>query len=301
MLPIVHHSGYRVSLSRSGSHEESKYAALIDLLHRQPLMEKVKLYEPEQVSLSTLKLVHDREYIEQVLNLSLDKAALRRIGLAANEQLHIRPRLGCGGTLRTGELALKYGFALNSAGGSHHAHADFGSGFCVFNDVAVAVAALKGRGLITRALIIDLDVHQGDGTASIFANDRDIYTFSLHCQKNFPFRKSESDCDIGLDRGTGDDEYLGVLENILPRLIDTHQPDIIFYNAGVDPHIDDKLGQLALSDYGLRQRERMVINEVRSRGIALATVMGGGYGDNRFDIARRHLMVFEEAARYSEI
>lgn len=301
MLPIVHHSGYRVSLSRSGSHEESKYAALIDLLHRQPLMEKVKLYEPEQVSLSTLKLVHDGEYIEQVLNLSLDKAALRRIGLAANEQLHIRPRLGCGGTLRTGELALKYGFALNSAGGSHHAHASFGSGFCVFNDVAVAVAALKGRGLISRALIIDLDVHQGDGTASIFANDRDIYTFSLHCQKNFPFRKSESDCDIGLDRGTGDDEYLGVLENILPRLIDTHQPDIIFYNAGVDPHIDDKLGQLALSDYGLRQRERMVINEVRSRGIALATVMGGGYGDNRFDIARRHLMVFEEAARYSEI
>jgi acetoin utilization deacetylase AcuC-like enzyme len=301
MLPIVHHSGYRVSLSRSGSHEESKYAALIDLLHRQPLMEKVKLYEPEQVSLNTLKLVHDREYIEQVLNLSLDKAALRRIGLAANEQLHIRPRLGCGGTLRTGELALKYGFALNSAGGSHHAHADFGSGFCVFNDVAVAVAALKGRGLITRALIIDLDVHQGDGTASIFADDRDIYTFSLHCQKNFPFRKSESDCDIGLDRGTGDDEYLGVLGNILPRLIDTHQPDIIFYNAGVDPHIDDKLGQLALSDYGLRQRERMVINEVRSRGIALATVMGGGYGDNRFDIARRHLMVFEEAARYSEI
>ena len=301
MLRIVHHSGYRVSLSKSGAHEESKYAALIDLLHDQALMRMVNLYEPNPVSINTLKLVHDQRYVEQVLTLSLDKAALRRIGLASTDQLHVRPRLGCGGTLLTAELALQYGMALNSAGGSHHAHAGFGSGFCVFNDVAVATADLKHRGLIQRAFIIDLDVHQGDGTASIFATDEDVYTFSMHCQKNFPFRKCDSDFDIGRAPGAGDNEYLKALEGVLANLLDTHKPDIVFYNAGVDPHVDDKLGQLALSDDGLRQRERTVITEVRSRDIPLVTVMGGGYGDNRFDVARRHMVVFEEAGRYLEV
>jgi acetoin utilization deacetylase AcuC-like enzyme len=301
MVCVIHHPGYRVSLSRDGSHQESKYAALIDLVRDSNIAASIEFYEPAPIEKNALKRIHDSDYVDQIFDLSLDAAALRRIGLAATEQLYLRPSLGAGGTLLAAKLALKNGLACNTAGGSHHAHAEFGSGFCVFNDVAVAIATLKHSGLIKRALVIDLDVHQGDGTASIFSLDTDVYTFSMHCEKNFPFRKSVSDLDIGLERGTGDQEYLAQLNNALNNLFHTQKPDIVFYNAGVDPHIDDKLGHLALSDDGLRQRERIVIGNVRSRSIPLVTVMGGGYGDNRFEVARRHLVVFEEASAYSKL
>ncbi len=297
MLRIVHHDGYRVSLSRTGSSQESKYAALIDLLVQSKLKHSIDLYEPEMIAVEAIKLVHDLTYVQQVLGLSLEPAALRRIGLAATEQLHIRPRLGSGGTLLTAKLALEHGIACNTAGGSHHAHAGFGSGFCVFNDVAIATASLKHIGAVKTAMVIDLDVHQGDGTASIFADDPDVFTFSMHCEKNFPFRKSMSNLDIGLARGATDHQYLGKLREILPDILDQHLPDIVFYNAGVDPHINDKLGHLALTDEGLRTREQIVLQSVTRRSIPIAIVMGGGYGDDRFEVARRHLMVFEEAVK----
>lgn len=297
MLRIVHHNGYRVSLSRTGSSQESKYAALIDLLVQSKLKHSIDLYEPEMIAVEAINLVHDLTYVQQVLGLSLEPAALRRIGFAATEQLHIRPRLGSGGTLLTAKLALEHGIACNTAGGSHHAHAGFGSGFCVFNDVAIAAASLKHTGAIKTAMIIDLDVHQGDGTASIFANDPDVFTFSMHCEKNFPFRKSMGNLDIGLAQETTDHEYLAKLREILPDILDQHLPDIVFYNAGVDPHINDKLGHLALTDEGLRTREQIVLQSVTTRSIPIAIVMGGGYGDDRFEVACRHLMVFEEAVK----
>ncbi|UTW55503.1 histone deacetylase [Kordiimonas sp. SCSIO 12610] len=298
MLPIVHHAGYRVSLSKTGSHEESKYAALMDLIVASELVGKTKVFEPEPIPVKSLKLVHDTAYVDDVINLALDPSSLRRIGLAATDQLHIRPRLGTGGTYLAAKLALDYGLACNTAGGSHHAHAGFGSGFCVFNDVAVAIAQLRLDGLIKRALIIDLDVHQGDGTASIFAREPGVYTFSVHCEKNFPFRKSSSDLDIGLMRGVGDAVYMETLRSNLSVLLDGHKPDIVFYNAGVDPHIDDKLGHLNLSDDGLCAREKYVFDQVCGRSIPLVTVMGGGYGDDRYEVARRHYILFEQAATY---
>jgi len=298
LVPLIHHDGYRVSLSRNQSHTESKYAALIDQIQLSSLMAAFSLHEPEPASQDILKLAHAADYVDRVFDLSLHDDEIRRIGLARNEQLHIRPSLGSGGTILAAKLALEHGIACNSAGGSHHAHRDFGSGFCVFNDVAVAVQFLKAESIARKVLIIDLDVHQGDGTAAIFENDPDVFTFSMHCEKNFPFRKKMSDLDIGLAKGADDAEYLKMLTETLSSLMNQHKPDIAFYNAGVDPHIDDKLGLLSLTDAGLRERERRVVNIVRGKNCPLVTVMGGGYGDDRFEVARRHMMIFEEVAAY---
>ena len=298
MVPVIYHEGYRVSLSRGAVHQESKYAALMDLLAESELSRHVNFHTPNPVSLEMIKGAHDAGYVERVRTQSLRDDEIRRIGLAQSEQLFLRPSLGAGGTLLAARLALEHGIACNMAGGSHHAHAGFGSGFCVFNDVAIAAHQLLEQKLTQKILIIDLDVHQGDGTAAIFAADTRVITMSVHCEKNFPFRKSKSDLDIGLAPNTGDADYLTCLEAHIPALLEAHRPDIVFYNAGVDPHACDRLGYLALSDHGLRARERLVVDKVSAASIPLVTVMGGGYGDDRYEVARRHLVLFEEIIKY---
>ncbi len=201
-----------------------------------------------------------------------------------------------GGTVETARLALARGLACNTAGGSHHAHSAHGAGFCVFNDVAVAVRVLAAEGAIARALVIDLDVHQGDGSAEIFAGEAIAFTFSMHCAANYPARKQTSDRDVALPPGLGDSDYLTALESELGELLPRVGADIVFYNAGVDPHRDDSIGRLELSDEGLRAREAMVLEACLDAGIPVAAVIGGGYADDIDALARRHAILHVTAA-----
>ena len=186
------------------------------------------------------------------------------------------------------QLAKRHGYAANSAAGSHHALADTGAGYCVFNDLAVASNRLIGEGDARRILIVDLDVHQGDGTASLTAARDDIFTLSLHAEKNFPVRKARSSRDVALPDGLDDDGYMEALERHLPQVLDAFAPDFMFYQAGVDPHVDDKLGRLALTDEGLARRDRFVVSQARRRGLPIASALGGGYGDDQRVVAQRH-------------
>jgi acetoin utilization deacetylase AcuC-like enzyme len=254
------------------------------------------LAEPSPASRAWLTLAHDEAYVDAVTLLALDRRAVRRLGLPLSDALVRRGRAAVGGTVLAGRLALTHGIACNTAGGSHHAFADHGAGFCLFNDVAVAIRVLRGEGLIERALVVDLDVHQGDGTAAIFRDEPETFTFSLHCEANYPPAKETSDLDIGVPPGTGDAVYHSVLATHLPGLVARHRPDIVFYNAGVDPHADDKLGRLALTGEGIARRDRYVIETCRAAGVPTACVVGGGYADDLDRLARRHTSVHRAAA-----
>lgn len=259
---------------------------------------------PELVQREWLTLVHNPSYVDAYLNGTLDPKAMRRIGFPWSRTLVNRTCIAIGGTILAAKLALTYGLACSTAGGTHHAHVDFGSGYCIFNDLAVAARYVQACGAtklgsdkpIERILIIDLDVHQGDGTAAIFKDDPSIFTFSVHCEKNFPFRKQKSDLDVGMAVGTGDVNYLAEIELHLPRLLDHVQPELVFYDAGVDPHIDDKLGKLSLTDGGLRRRDTLVLDSCLKRMIPVATVVGGGYSDNIENLARRHTILHNVAS-----
>jgi acetoin utilization deacetylase AcuC-like enzyme len=201
-----------------------------------------------------------------------------------------------GGTILAARLALAHGLAGSTAGGSHHGQRATGAGFCVFNDVAVAARALQAAGEVRRVLVVDLDVHQGDGTADCLAGDPDLFTFSLHAERNYPVRKIAGDLDIGLPDGLANDDYLAALAGHLPRLLDAFAPDLVFYNAGVDPHREDRLGRLSLTDEGLRRRDAYVIREARRRAIPLVSVVGGGYMEDVEALGRCHALVFEAMA-----
>ena len=232
-----------------------------------------------------------------MLNLALDRRAIRRLGLPLSEALVRRGRAAVGGTVLTGRLALEHGLACNTAGGSHHAFADHGAGFCLFNDVAVAIRVLRSEGLIERALVVDLDVHQGDGTACDLPGTSLRSSPSRSTARPTIRRPRKQAISIsGCPPGTGDDVYHSVLATHLPTLLSEHRPDIVFYNAGVDPHADDKLGRLALSDGGLARRDRTVIETCREAGVPVACVVGGGYADDLDRLARRHTSVHRAAA-----
>jgi acetoin utilization deacetylase AcuC-like enzyme len=233
--------------------------------------------------------------VEAVLSQSLDLAAARRIGLPITREVATRSRAANGGTVLTARLALAHGIACNTAGGSHHAFAAYGSGFCVFNDVAVAARVLLEEALVERVLVIDLDVHQGDGTAAIFLDDPRVFTFSVHCRTNFPLHKQESDLDLALDAGLEDEPYLALLAERLPGLLEDVRPHLVFYNAGVDPHVDDRLGRLALTGQGLRRRERLVLETCLKAGVPVAGVVGGGYATDLDQLARLHAILPEVA------
>jgi acetoin utilization deacetylase AcuC-like enzyme len=242
-----------------------------------------------------ISLAHDREYVELFMAGRLPAQVMRRIGFPWSETLVRRTLASVGGTLQATRDALVSGFGGTLAGGTHHAFRAEGSGFCVFNDIAVAICWLRSEAMVARAAVIDLDVHQGDGTALIFENEPDVLTVSMHGRNNFPFRKQRSRIDVELEDGTGDDAYLAALEPLLPRIAD-FAPQAIFYQSGVDPLACDKLGRLSLTHEGLKQRDRMVMEFCQSLRVPCVVTLGGGYGDPIESTALAHANTFRTAA-----
>lgn len=287
MLHIVHHPGYVVPGRPGSAHAFDKYGLVMDALAEAGIAYEV--HAPEPMPRRWLEAVHDPAYVGEVLEARVPADKERRIGFAVTPPVALRAQLSPGGTWAAARLALEHGLACNAAGGSHHALRDTGAGFCVFNDLALAANRLLAEGDARRILILDLDVHQGDGTAALMAGREDVFTLSLHAEKNFPVRKAPSSLDVPLADDTGDADYLATLAEVLPRALDAFAPDLILYQAGVDPHVDDRLGRLALSDDGLVARDRLVGRMARARGLPIASALGGGYGPDRIVLARRHV------------
>ncbi|WP_176592807.1 histone deacetylase [Sphingobium sp. EM0848] len=286
MLHVVHHPAYVSPATGGSSFRFDKYGLVMEALSMAGA--PFTVHEPSPMPRRWIEAVHDPAYVEQVATLSVPPEKERRIGFAVTERVMRRSMLSPGGTWAAARLAMVHGYAANAAGGSHHALHDSGAGYCVFNDLAIAANRLIEEGDARRILILDLDVHQGDGTAALMAGRDDVFTFSIHAEKNFPVRKARSTLDIGLPDGTEDEAYMAALSGVLLGVLDDFRPDLILYQAGVDPHADDRLGRLSLSDAGLDRRDRTVMRAARSRGIPLASTMGGGYGEDRMAVARRH-------------
>lgn len=286
MLHVVHHPAYAIARESAGTFPHDKYALVMRALNESGA--PLTVHEPEMMPREWLEAVHDPQYVEEVLTCTVPAAKQRRIGFEIDQRVSHRSQLSPGGTWLAAKLAQKHGFAANSAGGSHHAQAESGAGYCVFNDLALAAHRLVAEGDAARVLILDLDVHQGDGTAALTAGRDDIFTLSLHAEKNFPTRKAQSTLDIALPDATGDGDYLAALSDALPQVLDRFAPDLILLQAGVDAHGDDKLGRLSLTDDGLDLRDRFVAREARMRGIPMASTLGGGYGNDRVALAARH-------------
>lgn len=274
--------------------------AKFQMLHHQLLKDGVatpeQFYSPTIAPKAWIETVHDSAYVNAYCGGTLDAKALRRIGLPWSPELVHRTCIAVGGTVLTAKLALQSGLACNTAGGTHHAFPSYGSGFCIFNDLAIAPRILQQEGLAQKILIIDLDVHQGDGTAWIFKDDPSVFTFSMHCDINFPGTKQESDLDVGLTEGMGDDDYLQTLDRYLPDLLNQTKPDLVLYDAGVDPHIGDKLGKLCLTDSGIYRRDMQVIGACLRGGYPIATVIGGGYCEDFNALVYRHSLVHRAAS-----
>lgn len=294
-LPIVYHPGYVTPLPPEHRFPMPKFGVIYDILLRDGLATPDQFYVPHIAPRSWLQQVHTPGYVEAFCGGILDEKAIRRIGLPWSPNLVKRTRTAVGGTVLTAQLALQHGLACSTAGGTHHAFADFGSGFCIFNDLAVSARMLQQMGLVQNVLIVDLDVHQGDGTASIFKDDPSVFTFSMHCHKNFPFHKQQSDLDVPLPEHLDDAGYLKTLAFYLPDLLSQVRPDLVLYDAGVDPHQADRLGKLALTDAGLFERDRLVLQTCLSRGYPVATVVGGGYDRDVTRLAYRHVLLFRAA------
>ncbi|WP_109356487.1 histone deacetylase [Sphingorhabdus sp. EL138] len=286
MLHVVHHGDYVAPAPTRGSFAFDKYRLVMDAVKQ--LSDRYTVYAPHAMEREWLEAVHDPEYVDQVLSAVVPHEKERRIGFPVSQEIARRVRFTSGGTWLAAKLALDHGYAANSAGGSHHALADTGAGYCVFNDLAVSANRLIAEGDAGRILILDLDVHQGDGTASLLAGRSDIMTVSVHAERNFPVRKAQSTLDIGLEDGTDDVRYLAKLVKHLPALLDDFRPDLVLYQAGVDPHVNDRLGRLALTDEGLAARERFVIAQARGRKVPVASALGGGYGQDHQTVAMRH-------------
>jgi acetoin utilization deacetylase AcuC-like enzyme len=272
-----------------------KYRLLRERLVATGVLAEAELEEADLIDRASLLLAHTPQYVETVFSGSLSEADQRRIGFPWSEGLLARSRASVQGTVAAARAALRDGVAGNLAGGTHHAAAGHGSGFCVFNDIAVAARALQRDGAIDRALVVDLDVHQGDGTAAIFEGDDSVFTFSMHGAKNFPFRKQRSSLDVDLRDGCDDTEYLEALAHHLPEVMDRARADIVFFQAGVDPLEQDLLGRLELSLEGLRARDRMVARAARERGIPLVLTLGGGYANPIAMSVEAHAATWAEA------
>jgi acetoin utilization deacetylase AcuC-like enzyme len=264
-----------------------KFELVRDRLLGDGTLQADEIFEPAPVTLPEVLLVHTEDYVTRLCNGNLTSSELRRLGLPWSESLVRRSFYACGGTLAAARASIEDGIASNLAGGTHHAFADRGEGFCVLNDVAIAIRTLRRDRIVNRVAIIDCDVHQGNGTATIFAGESDVFAFSMHGAKNYPLFKTRSTLDIDLPDGTTDGDYLDILAENLPAVF-AHDPEIIFYLAGADPFIDDKLGRLALTIDGLKQRDELVLKESYEREISICTVMSGGYGKNVNDTVEIH-------------
>jgi len=297
-MKCSYHPSYQAPLPPGHPFPMSKYPLLKERLLAEGIIAANDILQPEPIDVPTLELVHTRGYLAKLASSGLSAAEQRRLGLPWSEALWQRSRLASAGTLLAARTALTQGLAGNLAGGTHHAFADHGEGFCVLNDVAIAVRKLQAEGAIERAAVIDLDVHQGNGTAAIFDDDDAVFTFSMHGERNYPLAKMRSNLDVPLEDGVGDAEYLDALQRYLPAVLDAADADIVFYLAGVDVAAGDRYGKLALTEEGIRQRDRCVIETVRGRGAPLSIVLAGGYAATRTRTAELHAHVFREAVAH---
>lgn len=286
-MRVFYTSRYYADIGEGHVFPIRKFELVRDRLLREGTLRPANLVEPQPAPLADVLLVHTDDYVRRLRAGNLTPRELRRLGLPWSKALVRRSFLAAGGTLFAARRALSEGIGSNLAGGTHHAFPDRGEGFCVLNDVAIAIRSLRRDGLISRASVVDCDVHQGNGTAAIFAEDESVFTFSMHGAKNYPLFKERSTLDIELPDGTGDTEYLETLSAHLPRAF-AHEPDIVFYLGGADPYHGDKLGRLALTIEGLRARDELVLSECRARRIPVATVMSGGYAAEISDTVEIH-------------
>ena len=280
-----------------------KFAEVFKLLEQDCIIQSNKqVFKPDRCCWSILGLVHTQEYLNGLSQLSLTDKEVRRIGLPLTKEVVSRCRYETGGTLFAAKLALQYGLACSTAGGTHHAFPSFGAGFCLLNDLAVTAQYCIANKLTERVLIVDLDVHQGDGTAYIFNDEsydntfKNVYTFSMHCEENFPFPRESHYGDVPLAKGLEGSDYLNELRLNLPDILNEFKPSLVLYDAGVDPHVDDRFGNLCLTDQNLYDRDLYVLTEVYiKRKIPCATVIGGGYSKSVEKLAKRHTIIHRAA------
>ena len=296
MLKIAYHPIYSHPLPEGHRFPMLKYELLPkQLLHEGTCIED-NFFEPvKMLNENPILAVHDANYFYDLLNITLDQRAARKIGFPLSELLIEREIIIADGTIKTSEYALKYGIAMNIAGGTHHAYTNRGEAFCMLNDQAIGARFLLKNGLVKKVLIVDLDVHQGNGTAEIFKNDSSVFTFSMHGKNNYPFKKEQSDLDIELDNNVGDSEYLSILKKVLPQLIEKEQPDFIYYLCGVDVIATDKLGKLSLTIEGCKQRDKFVLETCKSQNIPVMCSMGGGYSPDIKVIVSAHANTYRLA------
>ena len=295
MLKIAFHPIYKHPLPEGHRFPMLKYDLLPKQLLHEGTCEASNFFEPEIPNDKYIVSVHDPEYFYDLLNIKIPHKEARKIGFPLTEDLVERERIITDGTMKACEFALEYGIAMNIAGGTHHAYTNRGEAFCMLNDQAIGARYLQAKKLAHKILIVDLDVHQGNGTAEIFQNDTSVFTFSMHGAANYPFKKEQSDLDIGLKKGATDTEYLSILKNTLPKLIQQEQPDFIFYLCGVDILATDKLGTLGLTVAGCKERDAFVLETCHQLKIPVQCSMGGGYSTEIKTIVDAHANTFRMA------
>tara|TARA_B100001121_G_scaffold279662_1_gene271057 strand:- start:706 stop:1599 length:894 start_codon:yes stop_codon:yes gene_type:complete len=293
-LPVVNHEDYFAKIGDDHKFPINKFSDLADYLIKKKVVKK--FHKPYPCSDKTLSKSHSKDYINDVKNMTLDENSIKKIGFPLVESVVKRSLVATGGTVLASKLAINYGVACNTAGGSHHANYNSGAGYCVFNDVAVASNYLIDRGLANRVLIVDLDVHQGNGNSEIFKDNRNVFTFSMHSKSNYPAKKSKSDLDVELKNDIEDKEYLNLLKYNLSQL-NRENFDFVFYIAGVDIHYNDRLGKLKISDNGIRERDEIVTENFFSKGIPLCGVLGGGYNKDLKKLVELHSFLHQSCAK----
>ncbi|GAB5563512.1 MAG: histone deacetylase [Winogradskyella sp.] len=295
MLKIAYHPIYKHPLPEGHRFPMIKYELLPEQLLHEGTCIHDNFFEPEIPNDKYILAVHTPEYYYDLVNITLDQRAARKIGFPLSEVLVEREVIIADGTIQSSLHALKYGVAMNIAGGTHHAYTDRGEAFCLLNDQAIGARYLQSKKLASKILIVDLDVHQGNGTAEIFQNDNSVFTFSMHGKANYPFKKEKSDLDIALETNTGDEDYLDILYQTLPKLINEVQPDFIYYLSGVDIIASDKLGKLGLTINGCKERDRFVLQTCKEHNIPVMCSMGGGYSPDIKVIVEAHANTFRLA------
>ena len=296
-LPIIYHPHYDIPVPKIHSFVGNKFSDLFTYL-QDHYFQNLDVLTPSSATFENLKKSHEIDYINKVTNDQLTKDHLRLINLPWSERLRERSFLETEGTFLTAKKALETGLACHVGGGTHHAHFNYGYGFCVFNDLAYTAINLLKEKLVTKVLILDLDVHQGDGTIDICKKYSSIYTCSIHSDSNFPYEKKQGWIDVSLPSSIGDNQYLETLKQTLRSIHNQMTPDIVLYDAGVDIFLDDKLGNLKVSLEGIRERDHMVLDHYKKLDIPIATVIGGGYSKDNQELASRHGIIFETAIKY---
>ena len=296
-LNVVYNHNYDIPLPDGHRFVGTKFSDLYNHIKDSDIYKNLIIHKSIEAPISDVQCVHNSEYVLNVKQGNLSRADERKINLPWSKRLARRSFLAIQGTLQTSQLALENGVACHLAGGTHHAFKDCGSGFCVFNDLAYASIALLNQKKVKKILILDLDVHQGDGTASICENIDNIFTCSIHCKNNFPFDKKNSNLDVPIDDEVNDVKYINILTKTLDQIESNFTPDIVFYDAGVDVHSNDDLGNLNLTDDGIKKRDEIVCEYFKEKKIPLCTVIGGGYSKNRQELASRHFSIFETVSK----